>query len=121
MDFTSPKPAPTDRTRRRAAAWAGAVALALYALLLYRDVGAVAGGSDSSGYMNLARLLGSGHVHVQPRIVEGLPESAAPPFLYVPLGFKPAWDGDGLVPTYPTGFALFVLLLKPIAGWRHAG
>jgi hypothetical protein len=121
MDFPSPPPAPPTPDRRRIAAWAAVAALALYSVLLVREVGAVAGGSDSSGYMNHARLLASGHLHVQPRIVEGLPQSAAPSFLYVPLGFKPAWDGNGLVPTYPTGFALFIVLLKPIAGWRHAG
>ena len=34
-------------------------------------------------------------------------------YLYVPLGLKPAWNGDGLVPTYPVGFPLFVLAVKP--------
>jgi hypothetical protein len=71
--------------------------------------------------MNHARLLASGSVHVQPRTIEGLPQSDAAPFLYVPLGFKPAPNGMGLVPTYPTGFALFVLAFSPLAGWRHAG
>jgi hypothetical protein len=41
--------------------------------------------------------------------------------LYVPLGFVPAWNGDGLVPSYPTGFSLFVMVLKAVVGWRHAG
>jgi hypothetical protein len=71
--------------------------------------------------MNHARLLASGHLHAQPRVLEGLPPSGNHPFLYVPLGFKPAWNGDGLVPTYPTGLALFVLALEPLGGWRHAG
>jgi hypothetical protein len=121
MDFPKADPQRSPPPRR-GSFWAAAVlVLALYAVLLVRHVGAVAGGSDSSGYMNHARLLASEHLHVQPRIVPGLPQSSAPPFLYVPLGFKPAYDGNGLVPTYPSGFALFVLLAEPIAGWRHAG
>jgi hypothetical protein len=106
---------------RRLAALAAAVLLAAYAVLLVRDVGAVAGGSDSSGYMNHARLLASGRLHAQPRTLPGLSPSDAHPFVYVPLGFKAAWNGDGLVPTYPAGFSLLVMLAKPLAGWRHAG
>jgi len=106
---------------RRAAVAVAAVLVALYAVLLVRHVGAVAGGSDSSGYLNHARLLAAGRIHVQPRTIAGLAQAGLPTFLYVPLGFKPAWNGDGLVPTYPTGFALFVVALKPLAGWRHAG
>jgi hypothetical protein len=121
MDFP-----PTDASRGaspwRGLAWAvAALALALYGAALARNVAAVAGGSDSSGYMNDARLMAAGHVHVQPRTVPGLPPATMPPFLYVPLGFKPAWNGDGMVPTYPTGFALLILALKPLAGWGHAG
>jgi hypothetical protein len=121
MDFPPTAAAPGATPWRRFA-WAAAVfALAVYGFVLARNVAAVAGGSDSSGYMNDARLLAAGHVHVQPRAIEGLPVSSMPPFLYVPLGFKPAWNGDGMVPTYPTGFALLILALKPLAGWAHAG
>jgi len=121
MDFQNAQTPPSSPTRRRAAAGAALLVLGLYAVLLTEHVGAVAGGSDSSGYMNHARLLASDRVHVPPRIIPGLPQADAPAYLYVPLGFKPAWNGDGLVPTYPTGFALFVLALEPLAGWRHAG
>jgi hypothetical protein len=121
MDFPAAQTHPPGLAWRRAAAGGALLLLALYAVLLATHVGAVAGGSDSSGYMNHARLLATEHLHVPPRTIPGLPQSSAPPFLYVPLGFKPAWNGDGLVPTYPTGFALFVLALKPLVGWRHAG
>jgi hypothetical protein len=121
MDFPPAHTPPSGTGGRRAATGAALVALAFYAVLLVVHVGAVAGGSDSSGYMNHARLLASDRIHVAPRIVPGLPQAEAPPFLYVPLGFKPAWNGDGLVPTYPSGFALFILALRPLAGWRHAG
>jgi hypothetical protein len=71
--------------------------------------------------MNEAKLLSSRHIHMQPHVVDGLPQSAGPQFLYVPLGFKPLPKGDGMVPTYPVGFSVFVLLVKPFTGWRHAG
>jgi hypothetical protein len=121
MDFPSSQMPPARLPWGRGAAALAILGLALYAVLLSRNVGAVAGGSDSSGYMNQARLLGSGSVHVQPRTIPGLPFAAMPPYFYVPLGFRPAPDGNGMVPTYPTGFSLFVLALRPLAGWRYAG
>ena len=121
MDFPKAPTPPSNPAWRILALGTAALALGYYAYVLTRHVGAVAGASDSSGYMNHARLLAAGHVHVQPRIVPGLPQGSAPPNLYVPLGFKPAWNGDGLVPTYPTGLGLLVLLLEPVAGWGHAG
>ena len=90
-------------------------------MVLVAHVAAVAGGSDSSGYMSHARLLGEGRLHVQPRIIPGLPRVSGARLLYVPLGFTPAPNGDGLVPTYPVGLPLIVLALRPLAGWRHAG
>jgi hypothetical protein len=121
MDFPAAQTPPASPDGRRAGAAIALLALVLYAVLLVRNVGAVAAGSDSSGYMNHARLLASGRVHVEARTLPGLPLAAAPGFLYVPLGFKPAWNGDGLVPTYPAGFALLVMTLEPLVGWRHAG
>jgi len=121
MDFPQDQTSQARAPWGRAAAAMAAFALVLYAVLLARNEGAVAGGSDSSGYMNQARLLAAGHVHVQPRTIPGLPRADMPPFLYVPLGFKPAPDGDGMVPTYPAGFSLFVVALRPLAGWRYAG
>jgi hypothetical protein len=121
MDFLQPPTPPARLPWGRVSGALAVAAMVLYAVLLARNVTAVAGGSDSSGYMNQARLLAAGHVHVQPRAIPGLPAADVPPFLYVPLGFKPAPDGNGMVPTYPAGFSLFVLALRPIAGWRHAG
>jgi hypothetical protein len=81
---------------------------------------AVAGGTDSSGYLINARLLASGHVHVPSRELRGLPEAGAPSYLYVPLGLKPHPSGAGLVPAFPPGLSLMVLLARPLAGWGHA-
>ena len=40
--------------------WLGLLALAAYAVFLARNTAVVAGGSDSSGYLNSARLFAEG-------------------------------------------------------------
>ena len=127
MDFPAPSPSPpVSPGRNRPAGWIAGLAaalLALYALFLIPYVGAVAGGSDSSGYMNHARMLASGRVHAPIRSIAGLaPNSASlPPYLYVPLGFRPELAKADVVPTYPPGLSLLIAAFEPIAGWRHAG
>lgn len=83
--------------------------------------GAVAGGSDSSGYMNNARLIAASHATAPIRSVAGIPPEKAPGYLYVPLGFRPSADGAALVPTYPVGFALFIAASSALVGWPSAG
>jgi hypothetical protein len=93
-----------------------------YAVLLFVLIGAVPGGSDNSGYFNEARLIGHGRLHAPERALAGLPQGKAPPYLYVPLGFKPAPDGTStMVPTYPPGLPLMLVPAARIAGWDHAG
>ena len=121
MEFppSSPSPRALPAWRRPAVRFA-AIALLLYAILVARFVNACAGGSDSSGYLNHARILATGHVHIQPRLIPGLTAQSQSPFLYSPLGIKPAPDGDGLVATYPTGLPLLILAARPLGGWAHA-
>jgi hypothetical protein len=78
-----------------------------YALLLWLHVGAYAGGSDSSGYLNNARLLASGEVRAAIRRVASLPSEMVPDDGYVPLGFRPV-NASAMVPTYPIGLPLAV-------------
>ena len=99
-----------------------AALLLAYGAILYVLGGAVAGGSDNSGYFNEARLFSQHTVHAQSRALAGFPANEAPPFLYVPLGFKPVADGSSqLVPTYPPGLSLMLVPVARIAGWRHSG
>ena len=67
--------------------------LAGYAVLLFIRIGAVAGGSDNSGYFNEARLLSRGGIHADQRVLATLPAAETPRWLYVPLGFQPRPDG----------------------------
>ncbi len=120
MDFPAPLTPPSNTSWRSLGGGFALLALVLYGAFLARNVSAVAAGSDSSGYLNHARLLASGTVHAQPRPLAGLPPSAAPKYLYMPLGFVPAPNGVGMVPTYPAGLGLFVLAAAPLAGWTHA-
>jgi len=120
MDLPPPA-APTRPPRWTLAAAAALLGLIVYAVALIGHVGASAGGSDSSGYLNHARLLAAGRLHLPERVLPGLAADHTPPFLYIPLGFRPAPNGQGMVPTYPSGLPLFILALAPVVGWRHAG
>lgn len=92
--------------------------LACLGYVLIRHVDACAGGSDSSGYMNQARLLAQGRIHVPVRALPGLKAGDFSEFLYSPLGFRP--DRDTIVPTYPIGLPLLIAAAAAILGWSQA-
>jgi hypothetical protein len=97
------------------------VGLLGYAVVLFILIGAVPGGSDNSGYFNEARLLARGQMHAPMRTLAGVPAAEAP-YLYIPLGFKPAAGADAeMVPTYPPGLPLLLIPASYVAGWGHAG
>ncbi|MDD2764781.1 MAG: hypothetical protein PHE83_12495 [Opitutaceae bacterium] len=100
--------------------WLPAAAFLLYALLLACYMGAYAGGSDQSGYLNNARLLAKGHVTAPMRILPGLEAKTLPLYTYVPLGFIPDRDRQILIPTYPMGLPLLIMGMAQITGWEHA-
>jgi hypothetical protein len=120
MELSNPSQKTCRPLWRRPGTWYAAAGLLLYAILILGNINACAGGSDSSGYLNHARLLASGRVHVPVRAIQGLPPDRAPSYLYMPLGFKPAPHGDGIVPTYPPGLPLLVAAAAPFAGWDRA-
>jgi len=116
MDSSTPSPAlPAVHQRRWLALGLLAFAFAAYAVLLGFHMGAYAGGSDSSGYLNNARLLRKGLVHVPRRAIEGLPPEALSAYAYVPLGFSPVGQRD-MVPTYPIGLSLLMVAVAPVTG-----
>jgi hypothetical protein len=105
---------------RTPAAWLAALALACYAAMLAANVGAYATGSDSSGYLNHARLLSEGTLHMAPREVPGLRPPPGRDYVYIPLGFKPGTDGRTMVPTYASGFPLLIVAAERLVGWDRA-
>jgi len=110
---------PRSATTRRLVSALAAAAFLLYAALLIVKVNACAGGSDSSGYMNHARLLGMGRLHSLPRELPGLNPADFSEFLYTPLGFVP--QSGSLVPSYPVGMPLMIVAAHWLAGWNYAG
>ncbi|MGA2016032.1 MAG: hypothetical protein ABSH26_03695 [Opitutaceae bacterium] len=96
--------------------------LLAYGAVLICLIGAVPGGSDTSGYFNEARLFSRLEIHAAERVLPGVPPKEAPPYLYVPLGFRPCADGSArIVPTYPPGLPLLLAVTARAVGWRHSG
>lgn len=91
-----------------------AVLLLCYIGLMLSRMGLCAGASDSSGYVNSAKLLREGRIVVEQRQIEDV-SVEVPWFTYTPLGFAelhavhgrfdPANEGR-MVPTYPMGLPL---------------
>lgn len=121
MDALRPPDSPARPPRlwpRPLVALALLVALAAYGAVMFPRLGAVAGGSDSSGYLNNARLLAQRRVTVPARPVAGAePLSVG---AREPLGFHPSTDDTALTPTYPTGFPLLILAATTFTNWTAA-
>jgi hypothetical protein len=95
--------------------------LTALAAVLFTKMDANAGGADSSGYMNAAKLLSQGRIHVPMREVANLETtpgtSARLSYAYVPLGFRPSHNGQ-ITPTYPIGLPLLIAATATITGWE---
>jgi 4-amino-4-deoxy-L-arabinose transferase-like glycosyltransferase len=98
--------------------WLPLFALVFYGMILARYSAAYAAGSDSSGYLNSARLLSHGHLTMPMRLVPGLNPESLPPLTYVPLGFVPNADHATMTPTYPVGLPLLLMAMAQVAGWN---
>jgi hypothetical protein len=117
---TSGSTRPHDALQASRLRWiAVAIAGILYGVLLATHMGAWAGGADSSGYLNNARLLREGRIRVDQRTIEGLPSKEVSHFTYVPLGFIPKGT-EQMVPTYPVGLSLLIAAVSPFTGWGAA-
>lgn len=98
--------------------WIGGIALAAYILWLGLNFSIVAGGADSSGYLNSARLLASGSLAAELRV----PAEFGPPEQlrrqqFQPHGFVPFDGNPRLSPTYPVGLPLHFALTGKLFGW----
>jgi hypothetical protein len=95
------------------------ITFAIYGVFLARHIEGYAGGSDSSGYMNNARLLEQRQLRIERREIEGLSSEALPSFAYVPLGFIPVGTNE-MVPTYSMGLPVLILGMSHVTGWDRA-
>jgi 4-amino-4-deoxy-L-arabinose transferase-like glycosyltransferase len=106
--------------RRRFVRFAVAALFLGYALALFHHTSFSAGGSDSSGYVNAARLFDGGHVTEPIRGLQrlGLPPDFTP--VFVPLGYTPLEQPGRMAPSYPPGLPLHMALAGRIGGWAKA-
>jgi 4-amino-4-deoxy-L-arabinose transferase-like glycosyltransferase len=119
--MSNPNPPHAAAFSSRAGGWIAAVALTLYAVFLGWNFSPYAGGADSSGYLNSARLLATGNLGAEPRIpAEFGPEERAIRQHFQPHGFVP-FDGTTMLsPTYPVGVPLHLALAGRLLGWTVA-
>ena len=117
------EPTPPRRAGRRARTAAlifvAAVAFLAYARLLLWHASFAVGGSDSSGYVNTARLITAGRI-VEP--VAALKQLDLPDgFLrvFLPLGFVPGARPGTMAPYYPPGLPLQFAFAGIVAGWNY--
>lgn len=94
------------------------VALIAYSILLQRNIAWGVGGADASGYMNEAKLFGSGNLRapIEPLQQLGIPSSFGR--LFIPIGWGWAPDRRFMVPTYPAGAPLHFAVAALIGGWN---
>ena len=119
--MSNPNPPSIAGPVRRLGRWLGAGVLALYALFLGWNFSPYAGGADSSGYLNSARLLAAGEFAAEPRIpAEFGPEERVIRQHFQPHGFVPFDGNPRLSPTYPVGVPLHLALAGKLLGWAAA-
>lgn len=81
-----------------------------------------AGGSDSSGYLNSAKLLLEGRITTLPRPLTGAAEAGVllDPLHYVAPGFRLTLEQPGVSPTYPIGLPLHLAAAGLVVDLAHA-
>src|SRR5688500_2429683 len=98
--------------------WLCLTAFAGYVLFLSTKTTAAAGASDSSGYLNGARLLASGQLQAELRLPpEFRPPTADDQKVFTPLGFVTSPRPTHMIPAYATGLPLHFALAAKIFGW----
>ncbi len=98
--------------------WLGLLAMVGYGIFIEHNYSIVAGGSDSSGYLNSARLFAAGQLQTAVRApAEFGPVATLNRMHFVPLGFWPYPNDLKLTPTYPTGLPIHFALASLLTDW----
>ncbi|ATC64713.1 hypothetical protein CMV30_12500 [Nibricoccus aquaticus] len=82
------------------------LALAAYAVIVAQGVDSAAGGSDSSGYLNNARMMLEGKLSIPPRAVAGVSVEEFGLDIVSPMPFKEAAVAGEIAPITAPGLAL---------------
>ncbi|HXI11589.1 MAG TPA: glycosyltransferase family 39 protein [Thermoanaerobaculia bacterium] len=82
------------------------VLLLAYLLLLTSHLSDVAGGADSSGYLNAGRGFASGHIVRDIPILRDLALDSSHAVMFIPLGYVRGTVPGTMVPSYPPGLPL---------------
>jgi hypothetical protein len=73
------------------------------------------GGADSYGYVSASELIARGSL-ISDAPIAGWLSAANRVAIASPLGWAPAPDGAGIVPTYPLGLPMLMALFRAVAG-----
>ena len=87
-----------------------------YAALLFKERVQVAGGADSSGYLNQARMWTRGELSVPNTTLLDLRLPLTYGHVFTPLGFVSGQEPGTMVPTYPPGVPLLLAAMRGIGG-----
>jgi len=90
--------------------WLVAIIAAIYVAIIVSHISYVAGGPDESGYMNEARMLASGRTRIDITPLRTLHLDDSWAIVFTPLGFSPR--GHEMVPVYPAGYPIHLILLR---------
>jgi hypothetical protein len=96
------------------------VCLALYGALLVWASSFVAGGADSSGYLNAARLFSRGRAVERIEVLDRLRLPVAWAGRFIPLGFALSVRPGSMAPSYPPGLPLHMAAAAAVGGWDRA-
>ena len=113
---TTPLPVATAARRRL---MAGALIFVIYALIIWKYMGAYAGGADPTGYLNSAKLLGRGTLCIPQPVLPGLDVKDFAPYTFVPHGMRPVGTHE-MAALFPPGLSLAIFLTAKITGWNLA-
>jgi 4-amino-4-deoxy-L-arabinose transferase-like glycosyltransferase len=95
------------------------IGLLIYGYVLVKSAVYAVGGSDTSGYIRIARSLLHGDIVQRATELDmlGLPDE----FLrnFIPLGYDPGARPGTMTPVYPVGWPLLMAVGALIGGWEH--
>jgi hypothetical protein len=94
---------------------------AAYAGFLLSHGVSFASSSDASGYFNSAKLLANAETSTQIRAIPHFTPDDGDYYFQQPLGFSVPKGTATLIPTYPPGLPLHLLIAAQVVGWNYAG